>query len=149
MVPGCGGTGDSSESHDTDPPCDDLDSPPSIRRRTVQTKGSRPHSDLLNQILIDKFKVKKNSRSRQKQHLIYIVRRCSDLLEKEVILVESFYHFLFCKKSFYIKCCFFRISFRLIILFIYHLSQLYKQNYIDHIALYLLLGTIILIFISV
>jgi hypothetical protein len=57
MMPGCGGAGDSSESHDTDPPGDDLDSPPSIRRRTPQGKGTRPHSDLLNQILIDKFKV--------------------------------------------------------------------------------------------
>lgn len=64
MVPGCGsgggggGTGESSESHDTDPPGDDLDSPPSIRRRPPHGKTSRPHSDLLNQILIDKFKVK-------------------------------------------------------------------------------------------
>jgi hypothetical protein len=60
MMPGCGGAGDSSESHDTDPPGDDLDSPPSIRRRTPQGKGTRPHSDLLNQILIDKFKVSTN-----------------------------------------------------------------------------------------
>lgn len=64
MVPGCGSGGggaggDSSESHDTDPTADDLDSPPSVRRRNAQgTKiSSRPHSDLLNQILIDKFKV--------------------------------------------------------------------------------------------
>ncbi|KXZ75736.1 Spermatogenesis-associated protein 13-like Protein [Tribolium castaneum] len=55
MMPGCGGA-DSSESHDTDPPGDDLDSPPSVRRRTVAKTASRPHSDLLNQILIDKFK---------------------------------------------------------------------------------------------
>lgn len=58
-MPGCGTAGDSSESHDTDPPGDDLDSPPSVRRRTPShgKNTSRPHSDLLNQILIDKFKV--------------------------------------------------------------------------------------------
>lgn len=58
---GIGGTGgDSSESHDTDPPGDEFDSPSSIRRRPPlgnKTTSSRPHSDLLNQILIDKFKV--------------------------------------------------------------------------------------------
>lgn len=60
MAPGCGGGGggESSESHDTDPPGDEMDSPPSVRRRPLQGgKTSRPHSDLLNQILIDKFKV--------------------------------------------------------------------------------------------
>lgn len=58
MAPGCGGAGgDSSESHDTDPPGDELDSPPAVRRRPPHGKLSRPHSDLLNQILIDKFKV--------------------------------------------------------------------------------------------
>ncbi|KAF2884831.1 hypothetical protein ILUMI_21340 [Ignelater luminosus] len=59
MVSGCGGAGgDSSESHDTDPPGDELDSPPAVRRRPAVHSGktSRPHSDLLNQILIDKFK---------------------------------------------------------------------------------------------
>lgn len=57
MVPSAGGAGDSSESHDTDIPADadDLDSPPVVRRKGKS--GSRPHSDLLNQILIDKFKV--------------------------------------------------------------------------------------------
>lgn len=55
MVPGCGGAGDSSESHDTDIPADELDSPPVVRRKGKT--GIRPHSDLLNQILIDKFKV--------------------------------------------------------------------------------------------
>lgn len=62
MAPGCGGAGgDSSESHDTDQPGDDLDSPPAIRRRQLQNnKPNRPHSDLLNQILIDKFKVRVN-----------------------------------------------------------------------------------------
>lgn len=59
MVSGCGGGGgDSSESHDTDPQADDLDSPPAVRRRAFSSgKSCRPHSDLLNQILIDKFKV--------------------------------------------------------------------------------------------
>lgn len=59
MAPGFGGAGgDSSESHDTDQQGEDPDSPPAIRRRQVQTsKSNRPHSDLLNQILIDKFKV--------------------------------------------------------------------------------------------
>lgn len=58
MVSGCGVGGDSSESHDTDPPGDDVDSPPAVRRRQIKgKKGYRPHSDLLNQILIDKFKV--------------------------------------------------------------------------------------------
>lgn len=61
MVSGCGGAGgDSSESHDTDPPGDELDSPPAVRRRPATGKTSRPHSDLLNQILIDKFKVSTN-----------------------------------------------------------------------------------------
>lgn len=65
MAPGCGGGtgGDSSESHDTDQPGDELDSPPAVRRRGHHpSKGatSRPHSDLLNQILIDKFKVSSN-----------------------------------------------------------------------------------------
>lgn len=58
MVPGSVGAGDSSESHDIDPHCDELDSPPTVRKRPPpQTKSNRPHSDLLNQILIDKFKV--------------------------------------------------------------------------------------------
>lgn len=56
---GGGAGGDSSESHDTDPPGDEFDSPSAIRRRPPLGKApsSRPHSDLLNQILIDKFKV--------------------------------------------------------------------------------------------
>lgn len=54
-----GAGGDSSESHDTDPPGEGFDSPSAIRRRPPhgKTTSSRPHSDLLNQILIDKFKV--------------------------------------------------------------------------------------------
>lgn len=55
MAPGCGGAGDSSESHDTDIPPDELESPPVLRRKGKAT--TRPHSELLNQILIDKFKV--------------------------------------------------------------------------------------------
>lgn len=67
---GGGGTGgDSSESHDTDQlgdgdgdgDGDDTDSPQPVRRRSRTIggeKGSRPHSDhLINQILIEKFKV--------------------------------------------------------------------------------------------
>lgn len=49
------GGGDSSESHDTDDVPDDTDSPPALRRRV--TDKSRPQSELINQILIDKFKV--------------------------------------------------------------------------------------------
>lgn len=51
------GAGDSSESHDTDVP-DETDSPPALRRRV--TEKSRPQSELINQILIDKFKVNSN-----------------------------------------------------------------------------------------
>ncbi|KAG8036655.1 hypothetical protein G9C98_003977 [Cotesia typhae] len=68
------GAGDSSESHDTDAP-DETDSPPALRRR-VNGK-SRPQSELINQILIDKFKtdIQQNRSSRQ-----YNVRRTnSDL----------------------------------------------------------------------
>ena len=50
-----GGGGDSSESHDTDDVPDDTDSPPALRRRVADK--SRPQSELINQILIDKFKV--------------------------------------------------------------------------------------------
>ena len=49
------GGGDSSESHDTDDIPDDTDSPPALRRRV--TDKLRPQSELINQILIDKFKV--------------------------------------------------------------------------------------------
>lgn len=60
---GTGGGGDSSESqHDTDQQGEDTDSPPAVRRRTASNanggRSSRPHSDLINQILIDKFKVR-------------------------------------------------------------------------------------------
>ncbi|CAG9829441.1 unnamed protein product [Diabrotica balteata] len=56
IVTSGGGAGDSSESHDTDPP-EDTDSPPVTRRRPPASKRSRPYSELLNQVLIDKFKV--------------------------------------------------------------------------------------------
>lgn len=53
--------GDSSESHgDTDVAGEELDSPPAPRRYVLPEGGKstiRPHSELLNQILIDKFKV--------------------------------------------------------------------------------------------
>jgi len=49
------GGGDSSESHDTDDVPDDTDSPPALRRRVADKL--RPQSELINQILIDKFKV--------------------------------------------------------------------------------------------
>ncbi|XP_053597025.1 uncharacterized protein LOC103576107 isoform X2 [Microplitis demolitor] len=68
------GAGDSSESHDTDAP-DETDSPPALRRRV--NEKSRPKSELINQILIDKFKtdIQQNRSSRQ-----YNVRRTnSDL----------------------------------------------------------------------
>ncbi|XP_049821611.1 uncharacterized protein LOC109604696 isoform X2 [Aethina tumida] len=69
MVPSCGGAGDSSESHDTDPPGDELDSPPTVRRRPPHGKLSRPHSDLLNQILIDKFKADLKQRAHRNQQV--------------------------------------------------------------------------------
>ncbi|XP_064214036.1 uncharacterized protein RhoGEF3 isoform X2 [Tribolium castaneum] len=85
MMPGCGGA-DSSESHDTDPPGDDLDSPPSVRRRTVAKTASRPHSDLLNQILIDKFK----SDLKQRPHRHNQVRRTrSDLGGQRLLQWDS------------------------------------------------------------
>ncbi|XP_044730841.1 uncharacterized protein LOC123293913 [Chrysoperla carnea] len=67
---GTGGGGDSSESHDTDQQGEDTDSPPAVRRR-VGTGGrsSRPHSDLINQILIDKFKADLQSRTQRHSHV--------------------------------------------------------------------------------
>lgn len=56
--------GDSSESHgDTDVAGEEPDSPPAPRRYVLPGGGKstiRPHSELLNQILIDKFKVSVN-----------------------------------------------------------------------------------------
>ncbi|CAG9859561.1 unnamed protein product [Phyllotreta striolata] len=63
IVPNGGSTGCSSESHDTDPPGDVEDSPPRARRRRKPAaraahlrRAFRPYSEVLNQILIDKFK---------------------------------------------------------------------------------------------
>ncbi|XP_012269249.2 uncharacterized protein LOC105693719 [Athalia rosae] len=63
---GAQGAGDSSESHDTDAP-DDMDSPPALRRRV--TDKSRPQSELINQILIDKFKADLQSRTSRHHHV--------------------------------------------------------------------------------
>ncbi|KAK9746793.1 RhoGEF domain [Popillia japonica] len=91
MAPGCGGGtgGDSSESHDTDQPGDELDSPPAVRRRGHHpSKGatSRPHSDLLNQILIDKFKAELKSRAHRRP---YVRRTHSDLGGQRILHWES------------------------------------------------------------
>ncbi|KAK0182228.1 hypothetical protein PV327_000389 [Microctonus hyperodae] len=69
------GAGDSSESHDTDAP-DETDSPPALRRRV--NEKSRPQSELINQILIDKFKADLQQSNRVTRH--HNVRRTnSDL----------------------------------------------------------------------
>ncbi|XP_034186585.2 rho guanine nucleotide exchange factor 3 isoform X2 [Osmia lignaria lignaria] len=60
------GGGDSSESHDTDAQ-DETDSPPALRRRVADK--SRPQSELVNQILIDKFKADLQSRTSRHQHV--------------------------------------------------------------------------------
>ncbi|XP_022919808.2 uncharacterized protein [Onthophagus taurus] len=91
MVPACGGTGgDSSESHDTDQPCDDLDSPPTVRRRAPNRAGNgrsaRPHSDLINQILIDRFKAELKSRSHRRP---YVRRTHSDLGGQRILHWET------------------------------------------------------------
>ncbi|XP_025268401.1 uncharacterized protein LOC105252011 isoform X2 [Camponotus floridanus] len=59
--------GDSSESHDTDDVPDDTDSPPALRRRVADK--SRPQSELINQILIDKFKADLQSRASRHNHV--------------------------------------------------------------------------------
>lgn len=50
----CGGTGESSESHDTDGPA--YDSPPMLRRRPPGRLPLRPHSDILHH-QVDKCQV--------------------------------------------------------------------------------------------
>lgn len=69
---GRAGGGDSSESHDTDhladeEPLDEMDSPPIVRRRGTTSgsdgKPSRPTSDVINQILIDKLKADLQARA--------------------------------------------------------------------------------------
>ncbi|XP_077267562.1 rho guanine nucleotide exchange factor 3 isoform X4 [Temnothorax americanus] len=61
------GGGDSSESHDTDDIPDDTDSPPALRRRVADKL--RPQSELINQILIDKFKADLQNRSSRHNHV--------------------------------------------------------------------------------
>ncbi|XP_066585015.1 uncharacterized protein RhoGEF3 isoform X2 [Prorops nasuta] len=73
------GGGDSSESHDTDVQ-DDTDSPPALRRRVADK--SRPQSELINQILIDKFKADLQSRASRHQH----VRRTNSDLSGQRLL---------------------------------------------------------------
>ncbi|XP_063244389.1 rho guanine nucleotide exchange factor 4 isoform X2 [Bacillus rossius redtenbacheri] len=71
MVAGSHTAGDSSESHDTDhlgddEPLDEMDSPPAVRRRVnskSSDKSSRPQSEVINQILIDKFKADLQTRA--------------------------------------------------------------------------------------
>ncbi|XP_057660132.1 mucin-2 isoform X2 [Diorhabda carinulata] len=83
IVTSCGGAGDSSESHDTDPP-GDIDSPPVTRRRPHSApKGSRPHSELLNQILIDKFKADLKQRAHAKHQQVRRTR--SDLGGRRIL----------------------------------------------------------------
>nr|CAD7440106.1 unnamed protein product [Timema bartmani] len=68
--------GDSSESHDTDhladdEPLDDMDSPPAVRRRVntgSEKSSSRPQSEVINQILIDKFKADLHTRAQTRHH---------------------------------------------------------------------------------
>ncbi|KAG5320378.1 SPT13 protein, partial [Pseudoatta argentina] len=61
------GGGDSSESHDTDDIPDDTDSPPALRRRV--TDKLRPQSELINQILIDKYKADLQNRASRHNHV--------------------------------------------------------------------------------
>ncbi|XP_078051254.1 rho guanine nucleotide exchange factor 3 isoform X1 [Augochlora pura] len=68
------GGGDSSESHDTDVQ-DETDSPPALRRRVADK--SRPQSELINQILIDKFKADLQSRTSSRHQ--HVRRTNSDL----------------------------------------------------------------------
>ncbi|GLG98029.1 Protein still life, isoform SIF type 1, partial [Gryllus bimaculatus] len=82
-VPG----GDSSESHDTDhqvddEPLDDIDSPPAVRRRVGNTSGavektSRPQSEVIQQLLIDKLKADLQNRTQVRHH--HVRRAHSDL----------------------------------------------------------------------
>ncbi|KAL0125257.1 hypothetical protein PUN28_004412 [Cardiocondyla obscurior] len=58
---------DSSESHDTDDIPDDTDSPPALRRRVADKL--RPQSELINQILIDKFKADLQNRTSRHNHV--------------------------------------------------------------------------------
>uniref|UniRef100_A0A8D8WJH6 Spermatogenesis-associated protein 13 n=1 Tax=Cacopsylla melanoneura TaxID=428564 RepID=A0A8D8WJH6_9HEMI len=84
------GTGDSSESHDTDHLADeeildDTDSPLVVRRRGPgliygsEGKASRPTSDVINQVLIDKLKTELQSRGLPRRHGQAVRRTHSDL----------------------------------------------------------------------
>lgn len=66
MPGGCGGTGDSSESHDTD--CQPFDSPPIIRRKPAGRASRRPHSDVVNRTVVDKFKADLKQQQHQQLH---------------------------------------------------------------------------------
>ncbi|KDQ95466.1 Spermatogenesis-associated protein 13 [Zootermopsis nevadensis] len=74
--------GDSSESHDTDhqvddEPLDEMDSPPAVRRRVTTDKTSRPQSEVINQILIEKFKADLQTRVQNRHQ--HVRRTHSDL----------------------------------------------------------------------
>ncbi|XP_067008180.1 spermatogenesis-associated protein 13 isoform X2 [Anabrus simplex] len=79
--------GDSSESHDTDhqvddEPLDEMDSPPTVRRRVTNTasssdKTSRPQSEVIQQLLIDKLKADLQTRAQVRHH--HVRRAHSDL----------------------------------------------------------------------
>ncbi|KAL1464597.1 hypothetical protein WDU94_004227, partial [Cyamophila willieti] len=84
------GTGDSSESHDTDNLADeeildDTYSPLVVRRRGVglsygsEGKASRPTSDVINQVLIDKLKAELQSRGLPRRRGQAVRRTHSDL----------------------------------------------------------------------
>ncbi|XP_050499338.1 uncharacterized protein LOC126879961 isoform X2 [Diabrotica virgifera virgifera] len=83
IVTSGGGAGDSSESHDTDPP-EDTDSPPVTRRRPPASKrSSRPYSELLNQVLIDKFTADLKQRAHDKHQQVRRTR--SDLGGRRIL----------------------------------------------------------------
>ncbi|XP_008474593.1 uncharacterized protein LOC108251805 isoform X4 [Diaphorina citri] len=83
------GTGDSSESHDTDHLADeeildDTDSPLVVRRRGIVSSGSegkpsRPTSDVISQVLIDKLKAELQSRGLPRRRGQMVRRTHSDL----------------------------------------------------------------------
>ncbi|XP_049771951.1 spermatogenesis-associated protein 13 [Schistocerca cancellata] len=87
MLPGSAHVtgGDSSESHDTDhlvddEPLDEMDSPPAVRRRvTSSEKSSRPQSEVIQQLLIDKFKADLQTRAAQQGRHQHVRRAHSDL----------------------------------------------------------------------
>ncbi|XP_023726121.2 rho guanine nucleotide exchange factor 4 [Cryptotermes secundus] len=67
--------GDSSESHDTDhqvddEPLDEMDSPPAVRRRVTTDKTSRPQSEVINQLLIEKLKADLQTRAQNRHQQV-------------------------------------------------------------------------------